>query len=1241
MSQLIISLLGPPRILLDDTSLTARAHKVTALLIYLAITPGRHTRENLVTLLWPELNSKHAYGALRTTLWRLRQAGLDQWLEIQRDTITFTPPRGFSLDVTTFQELLSKCNTHEHPLTQVCSNCLPLLTEAITLYRGDFLEGFSLRDSPEFDNWQSLLKDNLHVEATSVLEKLVRYYRSNGDVERAIYYARRWLSLDRYNENAHRQMMFLYATTGQRSAALTQFRNCRRLLKESRLEPQEETYALYQQILSGRGTLTSSLELPIFLLTDIENITALGATSRDDATKTILEYNRILKECAQRYRGKLIQPMGKYAVIFFDKGQPLHCALRINKQVANTDWSTPEAPRVRIALNAADVQQSSLKGYEADILRTARLLSTGWGGQILLTAQILNILDRPEGTEIADLGTHILEDLGEPLHIYTLQHPGFQVQEVPPLKSLSSHRHNLPTYPTLFIGREKEQREIANLLAESNCRLLTLTGPGGIGKTRLALQVAAQQIERFPDGVFFVPLVTPKTPEMIPSVLAEVFKLNYYGQDNPAQIVQDYLRQKSMLLIMDNFEHLIQGVEVLSNLLAIAPEVKMLVTSRERLILHEEWVYELQGMAVPPPTEIYGDDIESYSAVQLFLHNARRIHPGFQTTQTERACISRICQLVDGLPLALELASSWVRTFTCREIAHEIERSLDFLQTSMLDIPPRHRSLGAVFEHSWNLLSEEGRRTFRRLCLFRGGFTAEAAQHVANASTLTLAGFVDRSMLRRSTHGRYEIIESLRHYALNKLRESPEDYLATGNLHCDYYADFLNQKYLGDLMSDKQSQALDEIRSEIENIRKAWDWAIDHERWEAIQKSMYALVVFNEILGHFAEGREIFQKARLKLQECISPELELLLAYTLMGEAWMAFWTGDHPEGVQGLENSLARFQKLNARPEAGIALYWLARCHQRLGDLTLAKEQAQESLENVRNDPLAMSSPVQALIARILTTLGSILFNLGEFNEARRVLQESLDIHRQVGTQQGTSHVLDALAKVAISQGQIDEAKGMWEEALEIATKLGALHTMAILQNNLSSAYDTLGNGEKTIHHVRKAIELSQEVGDRHITAICLNNLAYDHIKYKLDYAEAYHLYQESIAIFKDIKDLKGITYSTYDLSQAYLQAGENNRAKDSCITALRAANLLNSQPLILYTLSGLAHVLAAYGELEPAFEICTLILKHPEIDLKTQERARQLEAKIETQLSSTLIESIRQRCQSVELPQIVTKYI
>ena len=426
---------------------------------------------------------------------------------------------------------------------------------------------------------------------------------------------------------------------------------------------------------------------------------------------------------------------------------------------------------------------------------------------------------------------------------------------------------NLPLTLTPFVGRDEEVQKAIALLG--GARLLTIVGLGGVGKTRLAIQVATEAAETFPHGVHFVPLAALELVDLMEAAVANVLGFQFYaGEDSRAQLL-NYLRNKRLLLILDNFEHLAAGSGLVVDLLTTAPEVKVLVTSREQLRVRGETVFELRGMDFPDNPEMA--DIEDYAAVQLFLHLAHKFSPGFMLTDAQKPHVVRICQKVDGLPLGIELAAAWVPSISCQDIADEIESSLEMLGGALSDVPNRHRGMRAVFESSWSLLAADEQKALARLSVFRGGFQKEAARQVCGASLASILGLVQKSLLRSSQvdplqSTRFEIHEVLRPFASEKLAQAGSgEYPTICQGHSEYYLALLTR--LGErLEGPEQKAALGEIGREIENIRSAWFWAAENGRLNGIERSLHALFTYFQMRTLVEEAVEFFEAVEARLR---------------------------------------------------------------------------------------------------------------------------------------------------------------------------------------------------------------------------------------------------------------------------------------------------------------------------------------------------------------------------------------
>jgi predicted ATPase len=435
--------------------------------------------------------------------------------------------------------------------------------------------------------------------------------------------------------------------------------------------------------------------------------------------------------------------------------------------------------------------------------------------------------------------------------------------------------YQLPVPPTPLVGRMTELIQASAQLLNPTCRLLTLLGPGGVGKTRLALEVAhtcAATDDRpspFVHGVYFVPLAALAAPDAVDDVLAttiaSVLQIPLSGPETAAIQVLQYLRGKAVLLVLDNFEHLMAGASFVSSLLQSAPSLKILVTSRERLNVRGERVVELDGLAFPPQQRLASvSALEQFSAIQLFVQTAQSTTPNFVLTEETTSAVLRICQLVGGLPLAIELAATWTRMLTCSEIADELAQNLDFLNSATPDLPPRQQSLRAVFASSWGLLAPPEQHVLQQLSIFQGSFARAAATAVTGASLPALAALVDKTLVRRansenSRETRYELLAVLRQYAAEHLEATGET-AATASRHATYYLALL-AGLAADLRGRGQQAALKQISGEIDDVRAAWRWAVTQQDHRAMARAADSLFHFYYIRSWFAEGAAVFEMA--------------------------------------------------------------------------------------------------------------------------------------------------------------------------------------------------------------------------------------------------------------------------------------------------------------------------------------------------------------------------------------------
>jgi predicted ATPase/DNA-binding SARP family transcriptional activator/Tfp pilus assembly protein PilF len=809
----------------------------------------------------------------------------------------------------------------------------------------------------------------------------------------------------------------------------------------------------------------------------------------------------------------------------------------------------------------------------------------------------------------------------------------------------SAPLYNLPPAPTPFVGREEELAELAELLANPDCRLVTLLGAGGIGKTRLALQVAADQVGAFAHGVYFVPLASVSSPEFILPTMANVLNLSFDGKQDPEEQLLNYLRQKEMLLVLDNLEHILEGSALLAKVLWHAPGVVLLATSRERVNLREERVYEIEGLTYPKDQA--AEEIESYSAVELFAQAARRIQRKFTLVEQVRPSVIRICQMVEGMPLGVELAAAWVPVRSCEEIAGEIERNLDILSTSLRNVPKRHRSLRAAFDHSWNLLSEQEREVFRKLSVFCGGFQAAAAEKVAGAPLPVLSALVDKSLLRRGPSGRYQIHELLRQYAAGKLQESPQERGSVQALHSGHYAAFLQQREDA-LKGEKQREALEEINTEIDNVRAGWQWAItqiENRQNEALamavmRQSLESLYLFYATRDWYQEGEAAFGRVATvldgpdKLSHIPAREKELLLGELLARQGKCCEFTEHSDKAQQLFERSLAIFDRLGAWRETVLPLYGLGYVAHIKGEYVQAKQYSQRSLATYKEieDPWGM--------ANVLSNLCLVARRQGAFSEAKQHSQQSLALRRKIGDQRGIASSLSNLGLICCDLGEYAEAKKVLLEALQICRQLDYNIEIAHALTGLCQAAFRLGETDAAKQFGQESLAVFRDIGDRWGMAIAYNNLG--HIAMELgDYAEAKHLYQEGIAIYQQTGIKSGLANTLGNLGQVCYKLGEYAEARPYLHEALRIAQEIGAIPIALESLSRLAPLLAQEGETKQSLELLAFTMHQPAILQATKENAEVLFSELAADLPPEDVAAAEARGQTREFDAVVAKVL
>ncbi len=600
----------------------------------------------------------------------------------------------------------------------------------------------------------------------------------------------------------------------------------------------------------------------MFLFTDIENSTQLWEKYPEAMKEVLAQHNQISKEVIEAHGGELVKTTGDGVFAVFENQSAIAAAIDLQQAMKQTLWPEIGGLNIRLGMNAGEGEKFGGDYYGPDVNRAARVMSSAWGEQIILTAEATDCSTIPDECEIKDLGVHLLKDLAEPVSLMMVVHPDLR-KNFPAPRTLSARPNNLPLQLSPFIGRQQELGEIQELL-NNNCRLVTVLGPGGMGKTRLGLQAAAEHIDRYKDGVYFVSLAPISNGADIVSAVAEALNYSFNQQGEPKSQLLDYLSKKEMLLVMDNFEHVIDGAGLVGEIVQQARQVQVIATSRSWLNLSAECVFEISGMQIP---ETESDEVfEAFEAVELFISYAQRVKPDYHLEEEDRQAVVELCRLVGGMPLAIELATAWVRMLNPAEIVAELSKDLDFLAAERVDMPERQRSMRAVFDYSWKLLTEQEQLALRRLAVFRGGFSRHAGQAVSKANLRSLGSLVDNSLVKwRPSIERYEIHELIRQFAEQALIEAGAEEEIRA-VHSDYYLRFLAEQVTG-LKGKRQVEALSEISLDFDNIKNAWYWAALRGHWANLSGAMESLSLYLTMHTRPGERESMFGELTLLLRE--------------------------------------------------------------------------------------------------------------------------------------------------------------------------------------------------------------------------------------------------------------------------------------------------------------------------------------------------------------------------------------
>ena len=1038
--RLEITSLGRVAVQLDGRPVTGLAsRKAEALLVYLAYTGQPAPREVLATLLWDDLPADRVLGNLSVLLTSLRKE-LASFLAADRDSVALAPDSDWSLDARTLRLLLEPERADRDVPRGWPAERLKTLEDVLALYKGEFLQGLSLRGASGLDEWATVERERLSRLALSGLRLASEAYQRQRDYRRAMDHAARWLALDPLSEAAHRMVMLLQARQGEIPQALARYKACRDVLQaELGVEPSFETTALYHRLRSAAETRARSLPVP----------------------------------------------------------------------------------------------------------------------------------------------------------------------------------------PTPFVGRTQELQRIEAMLADPECRLITLVGPGGVGKTRLAMEAASRASSGFLHGLCFVPLGALQAPDQVLAALSEAFEFTFQPGPDMGRQLLGYLREREQLLLLDGCEHLLGGVGFVGEVLAAAPTVKILATSRSRLPLLGEWHLEVEGLPYPEKeVDLAGS---GYAAIDLFVQSASRAREGFAREQEAPRSVQRICRKVEGLPLALELAAAWLTTYSLREVAEHVERSPDFLAGSYLDLPERQRSLRAIFEHTWAMLSPGEQECFRSLSVFPGSFSRTSAEAIAAARAPNLTSLVDKSLLHRLGPDRYEVHEVLRVYAMEKAEEQPEIAAAVRAGFRSHFSEFVG-RVAADLAGLRQAEAVRELSLELENLRFAWTSAVQERDLAALETSADGIFQFYMIRGLYQEGADAFEAAIRALEAVPPTQSTSLLRPRLLARAGAFDVELSRMEQAgERLQTSVDLLHGSGRNEDLILSLQWsgiLARMAGRYADSRLHHE---ESLA------LAQSAGSQRAMANAYNGLGNAAYMFGDYEAANESFRSALVLFEDLDDRLGADRCLLNLANVADRQGNYPEARQLYERSLSLSRDIGDRWGEAAALNNLGNVALALDENPEARRLYEESLAIKRELGHPQGIAASLDNLGRVALRLK-ELPEALHLRQASLSIRREIKDLWGVAYSLNGLGDVAVEQGDYAEAARAYREALQTAIGIQVPMLVEAILVGWADLLWKQGEVERPLEMVSVVLKRTARDRLTQARAVQALADMRAQADLERVSRAEARAATLE---------
>jgi predicted ATPase/class 3 adenylate cyclase len=918
-----------------------------------------------------------------------------------------------------------------------------------------------------------------------------------------------------------------------------------------------------------------------FLFTDIEGSTLFWQRDRAAMAAAVTRHLIVLDTAIQAHGGFHFKTIGDAVqVAFATAPAAVAGALAAQRGLLAEDWGASGPLRVRMALHAGEAAPDEHGDYRAPALnRLARLIAAGHGGQILLSSAV-QLLARdalPPGTSLRDLGEHRLRDLLEPQPVYQLLHPDLP-SEFPPLNSLDTRPHNLPLQPTPFLGREREVDETVALLRRPDVRLLTLTGPGGTGKTRLALQAAAELVENFSDGVFFVSLAPLRDPHLVPSAIATALGIREESDQPLWKRLRQALATKQILLVLDNVEHLVEVAPAIGELLAACPGLKVLATSRLPLRLRGEREYPVPPLTLPPASGTAPEQLLQSEAVRLFVARAHAVRAEFTLTPDTAPAVAEITRRLDGLPLAIELAAARVRLLPPAALLARLEKRLPLLTGGPRDAPARQQTLRDAIAWSYDLLSGDEQALFRRLAIFAGGFSMEAAEAVANPRGERdildgLDQLSEHSLLRSAEDDgepRFTMLETIREYGLERLAQSGDEE-ATRRAHAAFFLTLAMEADAA-LRGPNQGIWFERLETEQDNFRSALGWALTGQPETALGL-VAALYGFWSYRGNFTEARDWTERG-LATGASAAPDVR---AQALNWSSRLAWRRANYETASSRAEEALALARSVDDRSSEAWALMNLGSIANALGDVKRATSLSAEA------EACFVSIGDRHGAAMAIIDQATVAGAAGDVDRRQELLERSLAEFRAIGDRIEAASPLFALGRHELEQGHLDRARTLLKEVLETAREFRLRLFEAYALHALAEVAIEHGDSDQATTYLQDAEAKFRELGHGLTLASGLNHAGYLALR-QGNHAQARRLIEEAVSLTRDFGATAATANSLHSLGDVFRASSDVAGAAVHYREALVLAQNVHDMALVTACLAGLAGLAGTTGRNQEA---------------------------------------------------------